>query len=112
MLTRTYLRNKRRRRNNDENENNGHFLVLSTAEAAILMISRQQEPRKQKVDRGDAKRWWTNGYANWSETEFKHRARINRNNFHFIYLFFFMHFFSQVRNIPERIILISTTGLR
>ena len=25
---------------------------------------------------------------------------------------FFMHFFSQVRNIPERIILISTTGLR
>ena len=26
--------------------------------------------------------------------------------------FFFMHFFSQVRNIPERIILISTTGLR
>ena len=30
----------------------------------------------------------------------------------FFFFFFFMHFFSQVRNIPERIILISTTGLR
>ena len=49
------------------------------------MISRQQEPRKQKVDRDDAKRWCTNGYANWSETESKHRVRINRNNFEFIY---------------------------
>ena len=28
------------------------------------------------------------------------------------FFFFFMHFFSQVRNIPERIILISNTGLR
>ena len=30
----------------------------------------------------------------------------------FFFFFFFMHFLSQVRNIPERIILISTTGLR
>ena len=81
----TYSRNKRRRRNNDGNENNGHFLALSTAEAEILMISRQQEPRKRKVDRDDATRcWWTNGYANWSETEFKNRVRINRNHFEFI----------------------------
>ena len=42
-----YLRNKRRR-NNDENEN---ILVLSTVEAALAMTSKQQEPRKPKVDR-------------------------------------------------------------
>ena len=30
----------------------------------------------------------------------------------YIYIFFSLCIFSQVRNIPERIILISTTGLR
>ena len=49
------------------------------------MISRQ-EPRKRKklTEMMQNVGWWTNGYANWSETEFKHRVRINRNNFEFI----------------------------
>ena len=39
-------------------------------------------------------------------------ALSSRNKLKKLDFFFFMHFFSQVRNIPERIILISTTGLR
>ena len=50
----------------------------------MVMASKQQGPRKPKVDRDGGKHWWTNGYANWSEKEFKHRVRINRNNFAFI----------------------------
>ena len=44
-----YLRNKRRC-NNDENEN---ILILSTVEPAMAMTSKQQGPRKPKVDRDD-----------------------------------------------------------
>ena len=76
-----YLQNKRKRKNDGSDD----ILIMTTVQTALMMHSKpQHKPRMPNVDRDGSKIWWSNGYANWSEEEFKHRLRISRENFEFI----------------------------
>ena len=33
------------------------------------------------MNRNAAKLWWTNGYKNWDDSQFKHRVRVSRETF-------------------------------
>ena len=33
------------------------------------------------MNRNTAKLWWTNGYKNWDDSQFKHRLRVSRETF-------------------------------
>ena len=72
-----YLQNKRKRKNDGSDD----ILIMTTVQTALMMHSKpQHKPRMPNVDRDGSKIWWSNGYANWSEEEFKHRLRISREN--------------------------------
>ena len=47
------------------------------------MQSRKElfKSRERKVNRNAAKLWWTNGYKNWDDSQFKHRLRVSRETF-------------------------------
>ena len=38
----------------------------------------------KKVNRNAAKLWWTNGYKNWDDSQFKHHLRVSRETFELI----------------------------
>ena len=48
-----------------------------------MLQSRKElfKAREKKVNRNAAKLWWTNGYKNWDDSQFKHRLRVNRETF-------------------------------
>ena len=72
-----YLQNKRKRKNDGSDD----ILIMTTVQTALMMHSKpQHKPRMPNVDYDGSKIWWSNGYANWSEEEFKHRLRISREN--------------------------------
>lgn len=58
--------------------------VLSNTIAVVVDEKKRDGQRKPKIDRSHQKNFWTNGYVNWDEEEFKSRVRINRENFEFI----------------------------
>ena len=38
----------------------------------------------KNIDRSDDKLWWSNGYRNWDDDEFRHRLRIKQSTFEII----------------------------
>ena len=48
-----------------------------------MLQSRKElfKPREKKVNRNASKLWWTNGYKNWDDSQFKHRLRVSRETF-------------------------------
>ena len=50
-----------------------------TAVNTILLISKETAPKLP--DRVRDMTWWSNGYVNWKEEDFKHRVRIERETF-------------------------------
>ena len=54
-------------------------LFTMTAVDTILSVTKETGPKLP--DRVRDMMWWSNGYANWNEEDFKHRMRIERETF-------------------------------
>ena len=62
-------------------------ICAAVVNAAVAMLQSRKEffkPREKKVNRNAAKLWWTNGYKNWDDSQFKHRLRVSRETFEFM----------------------------
>ena len=57
-------------------------VVSVSSMAAALCNPKERKERSPKMYREQS--WWTNGYGNWDESEFKKRLRIARETFEYI----------------------------
>ena len=97
-VTLRFMENKKRKRKLGEETYDDDKLFFSNFAAdeadiipqitqAVVETITSKKPRKDKIknrDRTELKNFWSHGYANWSDDEFKERLRIGRESFEFI----------------------------
>ena len=65
-------------------ETTSYNIASMAAASGIIHFGRQinrNGPRAPNTDRTEDKMKWTNGYANWTEKQFKKRLRVSRDTF-------------------------------
>ena len=67
----------------DGNEDVIPLLLEATVEI-VNNSKHANHPRIPNRNRSEQKLFWSQGYSNWSEEEFKDRLRINRRDFEYI----------------------------
>ena len=55
------------------------LFTMTAVNTTILSISKETAPKLP--DRVKDTTWWSNGYVNWNEEDFKHRMQIERETF-------------------------------
>ena len=62
------------------------FDIYSTAISSLTALLQGQTKRqlKKRVKLDEQKKWWTNGYRNWKNEQFRTRLRINRQGFKYL----------------------------
>ena len=78
-----YLDQQRKTRRGDDHDIQA-FAIASVCGATSLQMRKKRGNRKSNDDRSLQKLWWTNGYQNWTEEQFKYRIRITRDTFNII----------------------------
>lgn len=66
---------------NEEEETAG---IVSSGLLECIGEKKRKYPKQCNKDRNDQKLFWSNGYVNWSNNDFKNRLRINRDSFNLI----------------------------
>ena len=62
------------------------FDIYSTAVSSLTapLQGQTKRQRKKRVKLDEQKKWWTNGYRNWNNEQFRTRLRINRQGFKYL----------------------------
>ena len=58
--------------------------MIAEAVVKIVNFKQSEHPKEPNRYREDQKLFWSYGYQNWTDDEFKDRLRINREGFFFI----------------------------
>ena len=90
-----YLKTRKRKRKRRLEIDPVIFCVVSAA--AIVGAKPKRKKREKNCARD--KSWWTNGYLNWNEQQFKKRLRVTRETFEFILTNIGQHIQKQPTNL-------------
>ena len=81
-----WSRQRTRKRVEELNDDADEYLTATMASAEVLGEPKVRKPRGMNRNRQVGKGWWIDGYARWSELEFKENLRVERKTFEYILL--------------------------